>query len=259
MIENPIHVRIRMFGIKRLEDPETTLPILDIFEESPLMVPEFWSLDERTKLPYDRQEIEQHLNNTRPLAIDDIFLKRRRKAKYVGRLKEGPRPHIDFEFDGKLNPKSWGDVFAFSDQLAKLFQPDFAVTHIAAHPLNSPRPDDYESKVDQSGYVTNITPGKYKKFGPLGLGMRTYIGDYYQNQIGRDLLLATPGCVIDEDTYGMRLDLAEEPWTLDVEEMCDRWETATNHLNQAKVFPTITATTRVRAAKGENCVIRPPL
>ena len=53
----PFKVQVEMLGTNRLNDEALFTELLDVIESFPEFAPQFWSLAERGKLPYNRDDI----------------------------------------------------------------------------------------------------------------------------------------------------------------------------------------------------------
>lgn len=83
----------------------------------------------------------------------------------------------------------------------------------------------------------NITRFALSRNGFPPVGARTWFGAEAVEQVGRELLLATPEAVVrEEDDGSLQLDLSAEPWTLAAEDLLERARVATRHLQQSKAF-----------------------
>ena len=228
---------ICMYGTKPLWEADRLEALLVVLESFPAFAPQFWSRDERTKKSYAREEI---LGDRKPLSIKknlDFYLKRQRAPKYFAILDAGVCPNFEIKVDVNMPTKHWSAFYELADKLAEVFEPDLALTIIFPNTPISSEPTELDfrwSLFDQASYVA---PVDYRPTGLRGLALRTHLGPHYINQIGRDVLLSTPGVAIKEQAWGgMRIDLGPEPWMLLPEDMLTRWETAMEHLRPSGVF-----------------------
>ena len=53
----PFKVQVEMLGTNPLNDEALFTELLDVIESYPEFAPQFWSLEERGKLPYNRDDI----------------------------------------------------------------------------------------------------------------------------------------------------------------------------------------------------------
>jgi hypothetical protein len=248
----PAKMIIRMFGTTSLREQGNLNALLDALERFPKCVPEFWSLSERSKLPYSRSEICEQSESAY-----SIYLRRNKVAKYFGWFKIGFKPYVDFEFNPSLAERDWPLFFQFADALAQAFKPDIATVYISPSYADAPWPNDEDKYLNLMVRSANIIPVKYYKEGPRGLAMRTYLGPHYIEQFGRELLLSTPGAAIEEQQWGgMRLDLSETPWALSVPDLIAHWKDAMDHLSPAQVFANveITPEQNINYTKGSRCI-----
>lgn len=250
---------IRMFGTKPLWEADRLEALLAVMESFPAFAPQFWSRDERTKKPYVREEI---LGDRQPQTIKkqlSFYVKRQKIAKYFATFNPGVCPHLQIEIDSGLSPKHWPAFYELADQLAQVFEPDVSNTTISvARSYAEPTEENKRWSLMMSS--PGLYPVDYKHTGLKGLALRTHLGPHYIDQIGRDVLLATPGVSIEEQVWGgMRIDLAPEPWMLLPDEMLARWEVAMNHLRPTGVFASYEIfdlkTLRYKFTKGPNCTV----
>jgi hypothetical protein len=227
---------IRMFGTKPLWEADRLEAMLTVLESFSAFAPQFWSRDERTKKPYSREEI---LVDRKPLSIKKhlgFYLKRQQAPKYFGTFNTGVCPSFDIEIDAGLPPKHWSAFYELADKLARVFEPDVANTNIGvARSYTDPTEENKRWSLMMSS--PRLLSVDYQHTGLKGLALRTHLGPHYINQIGRELLLSTPGVTIEEQAWGgMRIDLGPEPWMLLPDDMLTRWETAMIHLRPTGVF-----------------------
>jgi hypothetical protein len=252
----PVRIIIRLLGTTQLYEENHLNALLDALEQFPKCTPEFWSLDERSKLPYNREEITTQAELRQNGRTVSVYLRRNKVAKYFGWFNMSYKPYIDFEFNPALAEKDWLLVFEFAETLVKAFNPDIATASISpgfSRPWLS-EDDKYLSLINR---CAGLAPVDYYKHGPRGLAMRTYIGPHYIEQFGREFLLSTPGVAIEEQQWGgMRIDLSENPWTLSVPDLISHWKQAMEHLAPAQVFADVEITPKQRViyTKGSRCV-----
>jgi len=254
----PFKVQVEMLGTNPLNDEALFTELLDVIESSSEFAPQFWSLEERGKLPYNRDNILDKIKMVELGSYADIYLKRNKAAKYFGSIDVGPKQYIEFEFDPKLNSKHYPALFEFADRLVQVFKPDVASVHIDT-PVY-PRP--FESSEHKNSRIVSsaasLAPVDYFKVGPKGLAMRTYLGSHYVKQFGQELLLSTPKTQTKLQSWGgIRLDLSEAPWELTEQALIEHWQTAMAHLRPAKVFADLDVyqNRKFKYTKAENCTI----
>lgn len=105
----PFQIRVSMLGTTPLNDEVLFTELLDVIESYSEFTPEFWSLEERGKLPYDRIGILAKATAVKKGGGEEIYLKRNKSAKYFGCIDVMPKQRINFEFDPKLNSKHYPD------------------------------------------------------------------------------------------------------------------------------------------------------
>jgi len=258
MNNKPERITIRMFGTTPLHNQGDLTVLFNALEQLPKCAPEFWSLDERSKLPFNRAEILEQANKPATERPTSIYLRRNKTAKYFGFFDMNRKPYIDFEFNPTLAQKNWPLFFEFVDALVHAFKPDIATAHIWPVYENDPWPTKEDKYLGIIAKAANIAPVNYYKTGPIGLTMRTYLGPHYIEQFGKELLLSTPGTAIAEQSWGgLRLDLSESPWALSVSELIGCWRQAMDHLTPAQIFAEmeITPKQRIKCSKGARCTV----
>lgn len=254
----PNRSNIAMLGTVPLNDKALFAELLNVLESYPEFAPEFWSLQERGKLPYNRTEILAKIEMVEFGNYAHIYLKRNKSKKYVGRISVAPKQFIIFEFDPKLNSKHYPALFELTDHLVQIFKPDIASMHIS--PPNPVRPwqTDSELNTAEITHATLLAPVDYFKLGPKGLAMRTYFGPHYVKQFGQELLMSTPSTEATLQPWGgVRLDLSPTPWTLTEHELVENWQAAMAHLRPAKIFAEVEVyqNRMFNYKKAENCTI----
>jgi hypothetical protein len=85
-------------------------------------------------------------------------------------------------------------------------------------------------------FAASPTPVLFRDNGPLGLAMRTYLGQDVLELFGRDTLLATPGVPKVLDWGGVRIDLVEDMFGMPQEQLAEVWKHAMDHLSSRQVF-----------------------
>ena len=254
----PFKVQVEMLGTNPLNDEALFTELLDVIESFPEFAPQFWSLAERGKLPYNRDDILKKIKAVEFGSYAHIYLKRNKAVKYFGSIDVAPRQNIFFEFDPKLNSRYYPNLFEFADRLVQVFKPDVASVHIDT-PVY-PRP--FESSEHKNSRIVSsaasLVPVDYFKVGPKGLAMRTYLGPHYVKQFGQELLLSTPKTQTELQSWGgIRLDLSEAPWELTEQALIEHWQTAMANLRPAKVFADLDVyqNRKFKYTKAENCTI----
>ena len=254
----PFQINIAMSGTNPLNNEAMFAELLDVLESYPEFAPSFWSLQERGKLPYNRDNILEKISGVEFGNYAHVYLKRSKAAKYVGYIDVAPRQFIKFEFDPKLNSKHYPTLFEFTDKLVQIFKPDVASVHIDPPIQAGPWEAEHSLNVAEVAYSNFLAPVDYFKVGPKGLAMRTYFGPHYVKQFSQALLMSTPSAQTTLQPWGgVRLDLSETPWTLTEHELVEHWQTAMAHLRPAKVFAEVEVyqNRKFKYTKAENCTI----
>ena len=256
----PFQIRVSMLGTNPLNDEALFTELLNIIESYPEFAPQFWSLEERGKLPYNRDDIINVVKGvTTRMTCEEIYLKRNKAAKYSVRIAVMPRQYISFEFDPKLNSKHYPALFEFADRLVQVFKPDIASIHIYRPYADEPWESERDEHIEMMGEAAFLAPVDYFDVGPKGLAMRTYLGPHYVKQFGQELVLSTPKTQTELQTWGgIRLDLSAAPWELTEQAQIEHWQTAMEHLRPAKVFAEMEVDVEycdIECTKAENCTI----
>ncbi|MEG3759477.1 hypothetical protein V5096_16145 [Pseudoalteromonas carrageenovora] len=255
----PFRIKFSMVGTNPLNDKKLFTELLDIIESYPEFAPQFWSLEERGKLPYSRDNILDKIKTVEYGSYAHIYFKRIKAAKLVGKISVAPKQYINFEFDPKLNSKHYPALFEFADRLVQVFKPDAASVHIVRPYPDEPWESERDEHIEMMGKAAYLAPVDYFKVGPKGLAMRTYLGPHYVQQFGQELLLSTPKTQTELQPWGgIRLDLSEAPWELTEQAQIEHWQTAMEHLRPAKVFAEMEVDVEycdIECTKAENCTI----
>ena len=252
-------IKFEMLGTKPLNDEALFTELLDVIESSPEFAPQFWSLEERGKLPYDRDDILDKIKTVELGSYADIYLKRNKAAKYSGSIDVGPKQYIEFEFDPKINSKHYPALFEFADRLVQVFKPDIASAHVFRPYPDEPWESERDEHIEMMGKAAYLAPVDYFKVGPKGLAIRTYFGPHYVKQFGQELLLSTPKTQTKLQPWGgIRLDLSEAPQELSEQAQIEHFQTAMEHLCPAEVFAEMEVDVEycdIECTKAENCII----
>jgi len=259
-----IHVfkgSISLHGTKPLYDRRNLDRVLEVIEDEGFTP---WSagLDERGGLRYSRDGALSVLSNP-PVALDQTALILRQKAprKYLGAVVLWEQAGIWFEFEPNQPDGTWPRMFALAGGLANAFEPDWGgVGLIIGERDDSPRVlvGDDARDVDLLGRATDLARIDYVSHGPEGLGMRTYIGPFFAEQLGRERIETLPLLVEKLSWGGYRVDLVPEPWTLELPLILDAWRLGMAHLRDAGIFavPAAKPTFASRLDPGPNAKLR---
>ena len=71
-----------MLGTNPLNNEAMFAELLDVLESYPEFAPSFWSLQERGKLPYNRDDILEKISGVKFGNYANVYLKRNKAAKY---------------------------------------------------------------------------------------------------------------------------------------------------------------------------------
>ena len=260
----PFSATIMMVGTTALFVRARLERLLDAIEHEAIFAPTDWGLDERRSDPYATAGILGFLaeRGERPMSQTEIFLRRKQRPRYRATLSLSREPRISFDIDPQLTVAQRAAMFDFADVLADQFQPDWGVAHLAyelrpQHRDTEPWQDADERDAELLYSAAWIAPVDYFVEGPRGLGMRTYIGPHFVEQLGRERVESLPLVVTKLSWGGYRVDLVAEPWKADVRMLLPLWRRGMAHLRDAKVLaePRIADNTLDGYAKGERSVI----
>lgn len=227
---------IRMFGTAPLYRHDVLGAVLSAFESDPLWAPSGYSTQERTELPYRRDEVLTIVKDQQP-SWRDLFVRHGKPTKYEALLLPGVAPHLSVYFDPKLSAKHWAAAFALCEALVAAFRPDIATVHICYPWSHPPRTQD-DLDIYLMALCADLIPARYHEEGPRGLGMRTYFGPHFIKQFGRPFLESTPAVVSEGPADTLRIDLEKDPWTLDVPAQLSAWRRAMAHLRLSPALAT---------------------
>lgn len=225
---------ISMYPTVSLDSEELINQYLDVFESDEKFVPIEWGDSELIKLDYCRTEAIKRVSDGK---VSELYLHRNKSIKYTGYVdvQADPRSYLSLKFDKTMSRKYWSQFFELSNQLANIVRPRFGSTHIfwpAKYPWNNEREHD----LVWMNISAQPIPVRFLPNGPLGLGMRTYFGGHVLEMLGRDFLKRTPAIVTELEWGGICIDLLEESWEADVEEVLDIWLKVMDYFCSSKAF-----------------------
>jgi hypothetical protein len=196
--------------------------VLDALESNAKTGPTHWGHHERESLPYDRSDV---------LAGDpsSFFLRRKTSIKYSANGDFTSVPFLTFTFDKSTFAARWQDILDLSDRLAKATSARFGLLHIFR-----PAKEYWKTEAERMSRWLQLAaqpvPVRFVPNGPLALGMRTYFGGDILKMFTREALLATPGVATPVPSGIIRVDLAENLWSLTSSAATDLWVKAMAHL-----------------------------
>lgn len=222
-----------LVGNHRFYDLEVLASVINIFEQDNLLKPEYYSSDDRMYYDYNHDDIISFA--TGDVLPFDLQIRRKKRIKYNSIIKLDDRPGINIDFGQNIASKDLAYSFAFANRLAETYRPDFGWMHLFSG--NQPPFEDelarniYRIDIGMSG----IAP-RYDRYGPGGLGLRTFIGPRYVEIFGRELLLSTPAHIKELSWGGICIDLVPNPWQATPEDIIPVWQQSMEHLRSAQVF-----------------------
>lgn len=234
-------ILIDLFPTELLGDKINLSKLLDVFENRKEMAPTHWGINERPRFKYDRQEILNKVVNEGEI---EIFLHRSKEPKYTcyfdTRNEDRYRNYFGIEFNISMNKKYWQSVFEFSDEVAIIVKPRFGVSGLVWE-----EPEKITCKRDElllmMLYTSQEAPIHFPKYGPSGVGMKTYFSKEVLKLFTKELLMGAPAVVTELKWGGIRIDLSEKQWKDDPEEILETYQKVMNHLEKSKLLaiPTI--------------------
>lgn len=254
-------ISIALHGVQPLYDRRHLERVLLCFEEHDFLPTKF-GFDERGGAVYKREGALALLADP-GVAFEqtDLFLHRKGTPKYQAAIALGKRAEISVDFDAKVARSASTNIFALADALANAFEPDWGVVRLAID-LRDGRNGDFSNADERDVYLLTeagyAPPKDYNRHGPHGLAMRTYVGPFFAEQLGRDRLESLP-LVVDRLPWGgYRVDLVPEPWFAEVPALLDAWRRGMAHLSDANVFatPEMAPSYAVHWTRGTNAKLR---
>lgn len=250
----PRLIAIDMVGARPLYSGAVRAALVDALLSIPDLAPEQMSLDESREVPLDRQALSKDWAPSQSTQ----FLRRTRGQPYELRLALSKSPRLIMEFPAEKTPaRSLPLVFRVGDLLAEVFQPDMGWVHIVAeHPAP---PLDAEAVTQElMDLSADGHPKRYRDPGPGGLGLRTYLGPFIVEQVGLQRLttLPSPAQVFELPWGGVRVDLAEAPWSASATTLRQSWRSAMEHLRPAEFFALFSMNTQgvLRKQRAARCI-----
>jgi hypothetical protein len=244
-----IHLRcatIAMQGTRPLYDRKNLARLLEVLETNGV-APATFGFDERGGDPYTRDAALALLDEPpNPFEQTDLILRRSGSGKYFAMIALWDDAFVLFRFDAKQRPGMWPRIFAIADSIADLFEPDWGAVGLdieLREPTQKFATDDERDTYLMSEAI-DLSPKDYNRHGPHGLAMRTYIGPFFAEQLGRERVETLPLGVEKLAWGGYRVDLVPEPWTADVPPLLAAWRGGMAHLRDANVLavPSMTPT-----------------
>jgi hypothetical protein len=227
-----LRVQLYLYPQLPFEGDETLAALLDAFEAHASFAPTHWSPSETARVAYNRQEILAR-TNTGADSISAVYLYRAKGTKYDGHFDFTKFPFFSFQFDKSMAADQWPQFLNLADRVAAAAKVRFGIAHIF-RPCVMPWVTEEDRLRLQMSFTAQPIPVRFRKNGPLGLGMRTYFGGDILDMFGRDLLLSTPGVVKTIGGKGIRIDLTEDLWNADDAVILNRWTAAMDHLSPAR-------------------------
>ncbi len=228
---------ISLFPTQAVEG-EQLAKMLNLFEAEEKLMPEKWGSEERIRKAYDTREIQQQVKEGIEIGsrrFDDVYLYRTKKLKYSGRFSTRLhlRSYLKFTSRDKVKEEEKKMFFELGDKMARLTKPKFGVSHILfGDSMGVENTIEYEL-MEICGQPI---PVEFLSYGALGVGLRTYFGEQFIECFGREFLLKAPAYIEELDWGGIRLDLIEEPWNIDRDQLLKKWREVMAYLDQKSVF-----------------------
>jgi len=188
---------------RNLAAPTELAKVLQLLESEPLATPTHASLDERKRLPYNRDEA------TAAGAGRALSLWRSRKPKYTdGVLTAANVTHnaLGISYQKGLSTVDQSEIFATWTRLVDALKPEFGLIH----PVFVGVP---EAKHYNPGYQVGFKAIRDNGFDSFHA--RNWFGPDLVGVIGRQRLLSLPR-TSPLSWGGVQLDLLEDPWEAEV-------------------------------------------
>ncbi len=229
-------ILIDLFPTELLGSELNLNKLLDVFENRKEMAPTHWGTNERPRFKYDRAEILNKVINEKET---EIFLHRSKEPKYtcyfdtlnINRFKN----YFGIEFNISMKEKYWESVFKFSDEVSEIVKPRFGVSGIVWNRELEIR-SERDKLLSLMIYTSQESPLDFPKYGPSGVGMKTYFGKEVIKLFTKELLMEVPAVVTESEWGGIRIDLSEKQWEDSPEEMFQTWIKVMEHLEKSKLL-----------------------
>jgi hypothetical protein len=237
----PERIKVIMAGGAPLYERPVLAAVVGVLRGHPQFAPETWGLDERSRFPFDEEEVLGAAEG-RPSA-HVLQLRRARRVKHTTLAPLGRHPGFSVDVDPRTAPRDWPLVFELGDRLAAAYRPDVGWVHCFTSP-----PAPFESEDERVDYTIDAgvdgTSAGYGDHGPGGLGLRTYLGPRLVGLLGADRLRSVPAVVRPLDGGGVSIDLVERPWQAAPGAIRDAWQRVTEHLRPAGVLAEVKVSPR---------------
>lgn len=220
-----------MYGTRWLGGRAMLARVLQAFESHLDMRSTRWGVTELERRPYDASAV-----------IEGTKVARARDAYFW--LRDEPEPSVTLALDdapsirivGAFPPDAIEGLYRTGAALAEVFEPHLGVASSWASPGAALDALDDRRRMLRAA---QLCAREYDEHGPIGLGLRTWIGQHFVPLFGAPLLEATPCARLSRTAKGYGIDLVERPWALDdLSEAVSRWRRAMDHLAPARVFAT---------------------
>ena len=238
-----------MAGGSPLYERDVLAPVVRALRAHPLLAPETWGLDERSRFPFEEDEVLRAARGEP--SVYELQLRRSRRVKHTTMLSLGRQSSFQVEIAPATPRRDWPRLFEAGDALAAAYRPDVGWVHVFTSP-----PPPFESEAERVDAAIDAgvdgTNTGYGLHGPGGLGLRTYFGPRLVPLLGRDRVRSLPAVVRELDWGGVSVDLVEHPWQGEAEAVRAAWERAMAHLRSAQVLaePTTTDDGEVEFTRG---------
>jgi hypothetical protein len=221
---------LRMYGARWLGDRATLSRALTVLESDASTTPISWGIHELERRPYNTLDV---LNETQwaRASYAYFWLGVEQDPAIFFELDELPCVH----FRAEVAPESLQNLYRVSTDLGAVFAPDFGVA--GSWSVEEERSRSNDDAVTGMIVASSLPHGDYLECGPIGLGVRTWIGSHFVSQFSSSLLDATPDVFLTHTGDATLVDLVERPWSVgDLASIANHWQNAMAHLESAKVF-----------------------
>jgi hypothetical protein len=192
----------------------------------PAVTPTHWGPDERTREPFDAAALIARVSSW-----TDTFgtpgLQRRKAPRYSGYFTTHADQlnHVKIDAAKSTDAADLAQIFTLADALAAALAVEYGVVNLVR--ADSPR---------RCRAAALITALDFQRYGPAGIGARTFLGPRLVQAIGMERLAALELPLQPTAWGGVRFDLHTEPWRANRETLVSQQERVNELLAESGVF-----------------------
>jgi hypothetical protein len=198
--------------------------LVGVFERSGPFKPEQWGANERARLPFDGQEVVDHMSRESP-GLQQASFYRSGKISYEGSFTNAERPFLSLRMQVAYDFSLYRVFFALAEAIAVVVHPIYGTAHVF-WPTQVPWQSEIQRLHRWMHFCAMPTPKTFWRNGPLGLGLHTYFSGKVRDFLGESLLSAAPVFRAVLSWGGLRLDLIESDEEPKLEVLLPRWQKA---------------------------------